>query len=234
MKIGIFDSGIGGLTVLERLLKEGFSQSYIYLCDNKNSPFGNKKIEEIKDLVFKGVKTLISKGVDLVVLACNTASVTCLSEVKTKYSIPVFGITPPLFEGEKPRAIFSTSATAKALEKKAVDWDIIPLSSLATLLDFDFSSREIFSYLDKNLPKENYKTVVLGCTHFPFAKSIFKDKYPQAKILDGGDFLIQNLSLFFDKIKGNPLVEIEFIFTGEDKTEYSFSALKFLLEGQQI
>ena len=58
MKIGIFDSGIGGLTVLERLLKEGFSQSYIYLCDNKNSPFGNKKIEEIKDLVFKGVKTL--------------------------------------------------------------------------------------------------------------------------------------------------------------------------------
>lgn len=234
MKIGIFDSGIGGLTVLERLLKEGFSQSYIYLCDNKNSPFGNKKIEEIKDLVFKGVKTLISKGVDLVVLACNTASVTCLSEVKTKYSIPVFGITPPLFEGEKPRAIFSTSATAKALEKKAVDWDIIPLSSLATLLDFDFSSREIFSYLDKNLPKENYKTVVLGCTHFPFAKSIFKDKYPQAKILDGGDILIQNLSLFFDKIKGNPLVEIEFIFTGEDKTEYSFSALKFLLEGQQI
>lgn len=232
MKIGIFDSGIGGLTVLERLLKEGFSQSYIYLCDNKNSPFGNKKIEEIKDLVFKGVKTLISKGVDLVVLACNTASVTCLSEVKTKYSIPVFGITPPLFEGEKPRAIFSTSATAKALEKKAVDWDIIPLSSLATLLDFDFSSREIFSYLDKNLPKENYKTVVLGCTHFPFAKSIFKDKYPQAKILDGGDILIQNLSLFFDKIKGNPLVEIEFIFTGEDKTEYSFSALKFLLEGQ--
>lgn len=234
MKIGIFDSGIGGLTVLERLLKEGFSQSYIYLCDNKNSPFGNKKIEEIKDLVFKGVKTLISKGVDLVVLACNTASVTCLSEVKTKYSIPVFGITPPLSEGEKPRAIFSTSATAKALEKKAVDWDIIPLSFLATLLDFDFSSREIFSYLDKNLPKENYKTVVLGCTHFPFAKSIFKDKYPQAKILDGGDILIQNLSLFFDKIKGNPLVEIEFIFTGEDKTEYSFSALKFLLEGQQI
>ena len=234
MKIGIFDSGIGGLTVLERLLKEGFSQSYIYLCDNKNSPFGNKKNEEIKDLVFKGVKTLISKGVDLVVLACNTASVTCLSEVKTKYSIPVFGITPPLFEGEKPRAIFSTSATAKALEKKAVDWDIIPLSSLATLLDFDFSSREIFSYLDKNLPQENYKTVVLGCTHFPFAKSIFKDKYPQAKILDGGDILIQNLSLFFDKIKGNPLVEIEFIFTGEDKTEYSFSALKFLLEGQQI
>ena len=74
--------------------------------------------------------------------------------------------------------------------------------------------------------------MVLGCTHFPFAKSIFKNKYPQAKILDGGDILIQNLSLFFDKIKGNPLVEIEFIFTGEDKTEYSFSALKFLLEGQ--
>ena len=230
MKIGILDSGIGGLTVLEKLIRAGYSQSYIYLADNKNAPYGNKEKEMIKVLVYDGIKTLIARGADVIILACNTATSVAFHGIESCFSLPVFGIAPPLGKGEKPRALFATSATVAQFENRACGWDMIPLSLLATLVDIDYRSAEIPRYLEKELPTVDYKTAVLGCTHFPFVKDYFSRTYPNALLTDGCETLLSNLSAFFDKIKGNPLVEIEFVFSGEDRTEYFFSALRFLLE----
>ena len=74
MKIGVFDSGIGGLTVLKRLIDKYPNNEYIYYGDTKNIPYGDKSIEELKVLASNIVEFLISKNVDMIVIACGTVS----------------------------------------------------------------------------------------------------------------------------------------------------------------
>ena len=87
MKIGMFDSGVGGLTVLNNLVKKYPNNEYIYFGDIKNNPYGNKTIEELEKLSSNIIEFLISKKVDMIVIACGTVSSNLGSILKNKYDI---------------------------------------------------------------------------------------------------------------------------------------------------
>ena len=96
LPIGVFDSGIGGLNVLNRLAKKFKSENFIYLGDNKNAPYGNKTLNEIKELTVSSIDKLLSYNVKAVVIACNTVSTNLYGYLKTKYDIPIIPTVPPV------------------------------------------------------------------------------------------------------------------------------------------
>ena len=96
MKIGVFDSGIGGLTVLNKLIEKYPNNEYTYYGDIKNIPYGDKSIEELKELSSKIIDFLIEKKVDLIVIACGTISSNLSNYLKQKYSIKIIDIISPV------------------------------------------------------------------------------------------------------------------------------------------
>ena len=98
MKIGVFDSGIGGLTVLKKLIDKYPNNEYIYFGDIKNNPYGNKSIEKLEELSSNIIDFLISKKVDMIVIACGTVSSNVGSLLKNKYNIEIIDIISPVVE----------------------------------------------------------------------------------------------------------------------------------------
>ena len=96
--IGIFDSGVGGLTVLAEIRKNLPNENIIYLGDTKNFPYGNRTKEEIIEFSIKNVQTLINKEVKIIVIACGTATSQALETVKEMFDIPIIGIIEPTVE----------------------------------------------------------------------------------------------------------------------------------------
>lgn len=133
MPVGIFDSGLGGLTVLEAAKKRLPDQAFVYYGDSENAPYGSKSKDEIYDLTIKGVKTLFRNGCDLVILACNTASAVALHDLQVNWlegDRRVLGVfvpmieeltrrdwgdnTPPTHTGLHDVALFATPATVSS------------------------------------------------------------------------------------------------------------------------
>ena len=99
MRIGLFDSGVGGLTVLKKLIAKYPHNEYIYYGDTLNIPYGDKTKEELLALAIKNTKFLLNKEVDMIIIACGTVSSNCLKELKVKYSdIPILSIVEPAIE----------------------------------------------------------------------------------------------------------------------------------------
>ena len=94
--IGIFDSGIGGITIYNAINKLMPNESIIYLSDNLNSPYGNKSKEEIKNFSTKNTNWLIEKGCKIIVVACNTATTNSIDYLRNTYKIPFVGVEPAI------------------------------------------------------------------------------------------------------------------------------------------
>ncbi len=95
MRIGVFDSGVGGLTVLNTLVRKYPNNEYIYYGDTKNMPYGTKSLKELEEFSDKIIKFLLSKNVDIIVIACGTVSSNLYAQLKEKYDIPIFDIITP-------------------------------------------------------------------------------------------------------------------------------------------
>ena len=95
MRVGVFDSGIGGLTVLKTLIDKYPKNDYIYYGDTLNLPYGSKTKEELLELSKNDVEFLLSKNVDIIIIACGTVSSNCLTYLKDNYSIPIYDIISP-------------------------------------------------------------------------------------------------------------------------------------------
>ena len=93
--IGVFDSGVGGLTVAREIMRQLPNETIYYFGDVKNCPYGDKTKEEIIKNTDRAVKFLIDKGVKLVVLACNTATAAALDYLQNKYEVPIIGVVQP-------------------------------------------------------------------------------------------------------------------------------------------
>ena len=94
MKIGIFDSGMGGLSVLYQAMKKMPGMDYIYYADRKNVPYGEKTEEQVKGFVDEIIKFLIMKDVDAIVIACNTATSVATKEYREGFPVPIIGMEP--------------------------------------------------------------------------------------------------------------------------------------------
>lgn len=197
-KIGVFDSGIGGVSVLKELIQNIPNACYFYLSDSIHNPYGDKKKEEIKQLVFKNVEFLLSNNCKIIVIACNTATAVAIDEVRKKYPDITFIGTEPAIKmayDEKDHGKTLLLATKLTLECERIkglmsnypieDLNIYPCVGLADLIE-NKKLDKIKEYIESNL--ENYKdadTVILGCTHYPLIKNEFQNFFKNARIIDG-------------------------------------------------
>lgn len=211
-KIGFFDSGVGGLTIWAEVLKTVPNVSTVYLADSVNSPYGNKTPDEIVALCRKNTKWLLSKGCDLIVVACNTATTQAIATLRNEFSVPFVGIEPAI----KPAAFASKTrhiavlATAGTLEsdlfhktKDAFTKDIQVDTRVGTGLVAEIESGNLYtnefssllhSHLDA-LIQPSVDCLVLGCTHYPlFKKHIVKYIKTPLTIIDSGKAVANRVS----------------------------------------
>ncbi len=213
MKIGIFDSGIGGISVLYEALKILPDEEYIYYADTLNVPYGPKPKEEVKKYVFHAIDFLVSQKVQAVVIACNTATSVAIEDLRAAYLIPIIGMEPavkPAVELNKDstkRVLVTATALTLKEEKlknlisKVDNHHIVDLLPLPELVRFAenrvFEEQTVLTYLQKQLAAfelNRYETVVLGCTHFPFFKDAFRKLFPpHVSIIDGAGGTARNL-----------------------------------------
>ena len=215
MRIGVFDSGIGGLTVLEKLIKKYSNCEYIYYGDTKNVPFGNKSIEELKIISSKIVESLLNKNVDIIVVACGTISSNLIDYLKSKYNIPIYDIISGTIEyinksNYEDIVVLCTERTkdSKVFEDRInKNVEVISCSNLASLIESNRTG-DIELYIKDKVQKiDNKDLMILGCTHYPLIIDLIK-KYTKTKILDMADYINLdcdsdtkfNLELYFSKI----------------------------------
>jgi len=211
MRIGFFDSGIGGLSVLFEALRQLPHEDYLYYADDANVPYGNKSREEIRCCVFEAVDFLAGMDIKALVVACNTATSAAIQDLRQKYSFPIIGMEPAVKPAVKSVAgkrvlVFATPLTLREskfiLLLDQVDIhntvDYLPLQELVTFAEsFQFDRAVIMSYLKeclKDYDLNRYGAVVLGCTHFPFFKNHIREIFPGGTlIVDGNRGTVQNL-----------------------------------------
>jgi glutamate racemase len=93
--IGVFDSGVGGLTVLHECLVNLPHEDFVYLGDTGNFPYGPKPLAEVRDLAFAATSRLVSRGVKLIVVACNSAAAAALPQLQASFATPIVGVVMP-------------------------------------------------------------------------------------------------------------------------------------------
>ena len=216
MRIGLFDSGLGGLTVLKTLLKKYPNNEYVYYGDTLNIPYGDKTKEELIILAKKNVDFLLSKKVDMIIVACGTVSSNCLDILKESYNIPIISIIEPTIDylnnsNYQNILVMATHATINShIFKNNINKNIyeietpklVPMIENNNLLDIE---EVLHDYLDDYL--NNIDVLVLGCTHYPIIKDYIKSVVGEnTKILDMSDLIkIDNdsnklLEIYFSKI----------------------------------
>ena len=192
--IGIFDSGIGGISILNELYKELSNEEFIYLADNKNCPYGNKSKKIITELSIKNCKELIKLNCKIIIVACNTSTTNSIESLRKAFNCPIIGIEP----GIKP-AILETKtkkigvlATEKTLNsdiflktqytnnKEKIKIFEQPGFGLVESLEKGVQLKSIIfkQKLDKYLfpmKEKNIDHLVLGCTHYNFLKNEIKE-----------------------------------------------------------
>ncbi|MDF2904760.1 MAG: glutamate racemase [Herbinix sp.] len=203
MKIGIFDSGIGGLTVLHQALLTLPKEDYIYYADTDNVPYGTKRREEIIGFVDQAVEFLVGKGVKAIVIACNTATSTAADYVRSKYTLPILGMEPavkPAVASSNGKRVMVIATPITVREEKLrnlieqVDDDHrVDLLALPGLVRFAeaglFEGDEVEKYLKgelRNYRLEDYSALILGCTHFNYFKDTYRRIFPrEVAFIDG-------------------------------------------------
>lgn len=212
LRIGLFDSGFGGLSVLRQLVGYlGREASFVYVADAARCPYGNRSPEEISVFAEQTAHWLVESAVDRIVMACNTSAAIAGSIVRTRTPLPVHDLIRPASihcARYKRVAVFATSATCKsgAFSRtiKAVNSDVkvweIPCPELVPLvesghLNDDLARDAVKRCLDRL--EDSVDAVVLGCTHFPFMSEMFRSLLPTGVVLvDPAEYL--RLELFQD------------------------------------
>ncbi|PWM75999.1 MAG: hypothetical protein DBX59_00190 [Bacillota bacterium] len=190
--IGFFDSGAGGLSVLDCFLKNGKFSDAVYLGDNGNAPYGEKSLRELTSLAAAGVDRLRAAGAEIVVLACGTLSVNVLFRLKKIFpETPIFGVFPPiercLLSQKRPAVLFATPRTAEKY-KNMRDVSVVALPRLAKEIEDNlFSLQKVRLERHIGSADKNVAAVVLGCTHYALIGEGFARAFPHAELLFGAE-----------------------------------------------
>ncbi|MBE6921924.1 MAG: glutamate racemase [Ruminococcaceae bacterium] len=202
--IAVFDSGVGGISVLRHLVRVLPEERFLYFGDSANAPYGTKSKETVKELTLAAAENLCFRGIKALVVACNTATSAAINDLRAAYpDLIVIGIEPALklaadtFPGGKI-GVMATPMTlreekfAKLMDRFDESCDIfkIPAPGLVELIEggrADSPETEaLLSRLFENYPKLD--ALVLGCTHYPFAGKVLSRVLGEdVALLDGGD-----------------------------------------------
>ena len=179
--IGVFDSGIGGVTVLREIIKVLPNENYIYYSDSKSNPYGDKTKEEIIKRCEEIFEFLLSKNCKAVVIACNTASSIASNYLREKYkNIPIIAIEPAYkmvydYAYDKETLVMATKGTIESEKFNLLyhKYDnhktkLLECVGLADVIE-EGNESKIKNYLERNIGqyKRKIENVVLGCTHYP-------------------------------------------------------------------
>lgn len=232
--IGIFDSGIGGLTVMREIIKLLPNEEYIYYADTDNVPYGTKPKEEVKQYIKQAIDFLTSKNVKAIVIACNTATSIAIKDLRKIYNIPIIGIEPaakPAVENRRNKKVL-IMATPTTIKEEKLKYllerlnakEYVDLIAMPKLVEFaekaDFNSNEVKQYIKQELKEyklEEYSELVLGCTHFPFFKVLLKEIFPKdTQIIDGSIGVANRLKNVLKEQNelGNNKLKIEYYYSG--------------------
>lgn len=211
MKIGLMDSGIGGLSVLQLALAYMPEEKFYFYADEAHVPYGEKTKEEIIGFVDGIVSFFLSKQVDAIVIACNTATSAAIAKMREKYNVPIIGMEPAVKKavdlyGDRRVLVAATPITVRGEKMKCliekVDKqhlvDLLPLPKLVHYAEQgDFESASVKKYLIEELGKyqlEDYSSLVLGCTHFNYFKKSFREILPkEVHFVDGNEGTVHRL-----------------------------------------
>ena len=246
--IGVFDSGVGGLSVLSHLRIKLPFENLVFLADQKHVPYGQKTQKELHDLTERVTKFLLNFDIKLLVVACNTASCYAIGHLRSKFSIPIVGVVPAI----KPAisltktgriAVMSTPATAKsrylkdligkfANGKKILRLGCSGLEDSIETLDSKKTEKLLNIYVSK-VKSFGADVIVLGCTHYPFLKGeIAKRLGNGVRIVDSGKAVaerVNNLLQTPSKISQKNLKQFKQVFfTTGDPLMFSQVASKLL------
>lgn len=238
--IGVFDSGLGGASVLREALKLLPRENYIYYGDNKNAPYGDKTEQQITALTFRCADYLVSRGVKAILLACNTATATCIRQIREKLEVPVVSVEPAIkpacaAQGTGKVLMMATLATTKLkryleLQNRMPDPSRIinvPCPGLVDRIERNVFEDDAFDDLfDRFLsPYHGMEIdgIVLGCTHYIFisgaisryASTHFKGA---CKLYDGNAATVRQLERVLDEkglLNDCGSAQVEFCTSGE-------------------
>ncbi|WP_057830720.1 glutamate racemase [Colwellia sp. TT2012] len=185
--IGVFDSGVGGLSIAKCIAQQLPHENIIYLADSRHAPYGEKSVDFIIQRVNSMAKLLLAKGVKALVIACNTATVNAIEQLRAQVNIPIIGVEPAIKPAAKQSiskkiAILATQATSENQRFK----DLIDLHHNGAqvfiqpcpgLVEFIEQGKQrspacnalLRQYIEP-LVKQGIDTLVLGCTHYPFVQ----------------------------------------------------------------
>ena len=213
MRIGLFDSGLGGLTVLKTLLKKYPHNEYIYYGDTLHIPYGDKTKEELFTLARNNINFLLSKNVDMIIVACGTVSSNCLDILKKEYQIPMISILEPTIKYLQDSnynniLVMATHATINShifknnINKNVIELETPKLVPMIENNDLSNLNNILHDYLDKY---KDIDALVLGCTHYPIIKDEI-NKIIKTDIIDMGTLLNipegtrQSIEIYFSKL----------------------------------
>lgn len=205
--IGVFDSGIGGLSVLKQFIKFLPFERYIYLGDTARVPYGNKSYQIVEQYARQSTEFLLEKGVKLIVVACNTVSSIALEAIEKIADVPVIGMIEPAVDAALretnnkkigiigTRATISSNAYLNAIKSKIGNDDIQVLAKACPLFVplveeglLRHSATELIAteYLEEFIEKD-IDTLILACTHYPLLNELIRNILKDVNLIDSGE-----------------------------------------------
>lgn len=199
--VGVFDSGIGGLSVLRELEKILPNEDFYYYGDSLNNPYGEKSDEELFEITSGVVDYLVNKGCRVIVIACNTATTRCMKYLREKYKDIIFVGTVPAIKVAcdrdfKNTLVMATPATIESERTMELIRDnirkdqniyLVACPGLANAIEDNDQERieEILKETFREYKDKEIDSIVLGCTHYPFIKEEILKEMPGVSLLDG-------------------------------------------------
>lgn len=250
MKIGIFDSGMGGLSVLHRALRMMPDVDFLYYADEEHVPYGEKTREQVRGYIDEIIAFMLKKQVDAIVIACNTATSVATKEYRSQFPVPIVGMEPAVKKAveefaDRPGRILvaATPITINGdklhhlvdrVDKRDMV-DLIALPRLVRLAEQEIFDREqVVPYLREALasyPLHEYKAFVLGCTHFNYFKESYREIFPeQIEFVDGNEGTLRELNRRLEEAYGKVDIGAGQKESGKDirQVEYYFSGKEIL------
>jgi len=246
--IGIFDSGVGGLSILQEVMKLLPKENFIFVGDQGNMPYGGKTREQLLGFTDKIMAFFVKENVKAVIVACNTATVYAIDFLREKYKIPIIGTVPVIktiagLTKTGKAAVFSTPATtnspylADLIKKFAPNITVYKVGGTGLeehIETGDLENEEIDKILHESLEpllEKDVDVIALGCTHYPFLRDQIQTIVgKKVQIVDSGGAVARRTKAILEnnRIVGCKKGE-DFFYTTGDKQKFA-RAIKLLLK----
>jgi len=212
--IGLFDSGVGGLFIWRKLKEEFPEASTMYIADQAYAPYGEKTREEIVARATRVVRTLIQHGAQMVVVACNTATVNAIDSLRATFpDTPIVGIEPAVrlaAQASDAIVVLGTNSTVanpryrQLVEEVAPNKQVWNIGAPELVRQVESGNVTDTTVLSQKLTQpvfEGADSLVIGCTHFSFLTPAIQRAWPQLRIFDGADGVVKRAITLADDLE---------------------------------